>query len=189
MQPVIDFISNHTNITEEELNAMTEMLHFSSHEKNEILQRQGEISKRAAFIVKGAVRSFYMDEKGIEHTIGFAFENQPLVAFDSFTQQTPAGVSAVILEPTDLVWTSHSEFFDFLEAFPKYESVLRNILSQSMSLEGEQRKLLRIRSSKERYEALCKMSPEIIQRVPQKYIASYLDMALETLSRVRAGKL
>jgi len=189
MQPVLDFLSNYTTVTEDEMNAMLEIIHFSSHEKNETIQRQGEIPKRAAFVVKGAVRTYYVDEKGTEHTTAFIFENHPLVVFDSFAQQTPVAINAITLEPTELIWTSHAEFFAFLEAHPKYEVVLRNVLSKYMTLQGEQAKLLRISSSRERYEMLCKERPEIIQRVPLKYIASYLGMALETLSRVRAGKL
>ncbi len=189
MQPIIDFLSQYTHVTEEELSALVQLIHFSSHEKNELLQKQGAISKRAAFVVKGAVRIFYLDEKGTEHTVNFIFENQPLVSFDSFTQQTPVVVSAVTLMPTELIWTSYSEFFDFLEKFPKYETALRSILSQYMTLGSEHLKLLRINSARERYETLKNMRPEVIQKVPLKYIASYLGMALETLSRVRAGKL
>ena len=57
-----------------------------------------------------------------------------------------------------------------------------------MPLQIEQMKLLRISSSRERYEMLCTLRPEVIKRVPLKYIASYLGIALETLSRIRAGK-
>lgn len=189
MQSVFDFISGFTDISEQEMNAIMEIIHSASCGKNEILQRQGEIPKRAAFIVKGAVRVYFTDDKGLEHTTAFIFENHPIVPFDSFAQQTPAPLSAITLEPTELIWASHADFFNFLETFPKYETVLRNILSKYMSLLGEQSKLLRISSSRERYEALCRMRPDVIQRVPLKHIASYLGMALETVSRVRAGKL
>jgi CRP-like cAMP-binding protein len=189
MQPVFDFFSEYTRITDEEMNAMMKAIRHSSHEKNETLLRQGEIPRRAGLIIGGAVRTYYLDENGNEHTTNFIFENHPLAAFESFAQQTPSALSAVTLEPTELIWASHADFFGFLETYPKYETVLRNILSKYMFLMGEQAKLLRISSSRERYETLCSMRPDVIQRVPLKYIASYLGMALETLSRVRAGKL
>ncbi len=189
MKPVVDFISIFTNISEEEINTITSIIHTSSHRKNEVLQHQGSVPKRAAFIVKGAVRTFYTDENGTEHTTGFKFENQPLVPIDSFTHQTQVPFFAVALEPTELVWASHDDFFGFLETHPRYEKVLRNILSKLMPRQSEQMKLLRINSSRERYEMLCKLRPEVIQRVPLKHIASYLGMSFETLSRVRAGKL
>lgn len=168
---------------------MMKAVHFSSHDKNDVLIQQGKVSGRIAFITKGSARAYYSDEHGAEHTIGFIFENEPVVAVESFTRLTPSGTSAAALEPTDLLWTSHTEFFDFLKIFPKYETALRIVVSEHLAMEGEQSKLLRIASSRERYNALCRMRPEVIRRVPLKYIASYLGMALETLSRVRAGKL
>jgi CRP-like cAMP-binding protein len=188
MQPVINFLSAFSNISEEEMSAILSVMHTSSHKKNDILHQQGAIPKRAAFIIKGAVRSFYIDENGQEQTVAFKFENQPLVPIESFTQQLPANLSVVTLEPTELIWTSHSEFFGFLETFPKYEKVLRNILSKNLMQQNEQMKLLRINASRERYEMLCKLQPEVVQRVPLKHIASYLGIALETLSRLRANK-
>jgi CRP-like cAMP-binding protein len=189
MQPVVDFISAYTSISKAEMDDIKSIMHAASVKKNEILHRQGSIPKRVAFIVKGAIRSYYIDENGMEHTTAFKFENQPIVHFESFTQQTPVPLNAIALEPTELIWTSHEEFFGFLEKYPKYEKVLRNILGSSLTLQNEQMKLLRISSARERYESLCEMRPEVIQRVPLKYIASYLHMALETLSRVRAAKI
>ncbi|HWB63352.1 MAG TPA: Crp/Fnr family transcriptional regulator [Chitinophagales bacterium] len=189
MHPAIDFISTFTEISEQEMRTIIGLLHTSSHKKNELIYRQGSIPKRASFIIKGAVRSFYNDENGNERNTAFYFENQPLIPFDSFAEQIPVSVNAITLEPTELIWTSHNEFFGFLESFPKYEKVLRNILSKYLSMQSEKMKIQRISSARDRYEMLNKMQPEIIKRVPLKYIASYLDMTLETLSRVRAAKL
>jgi CRP-like cAMP-binding protein len=188
MQQFIDFISSYADVSEKEMEAMLAIVHTSSHKKHEVLHRQGSILKRAAFVTKGAVRSYYIDDTGVEHTTAFHLERQPLVPFESFTQQTPVSLNAIALEPTDLLWTSHEEFFGFLEGFPKYEKVLRHILGSSLTLQNEQMRLMRVTSPRERYELLCNLRPEVIQRVPLKHIASYLGMALETLSRVRAGK-
>ena len=188
-QPFIDFLSNYTNITEEEINAINKRTHLSTYKKNEIVQRQGEVPNRVIFITKGAVRMFYIDKSGKDHTTAFTFENHPIVALDSFTQQIPLAVNTIALEPTEMIWTTNSEFYEFIGLFPKFEAVLLMVLSKFLALEGEQAKLLRIHSSRERYEALCSMCPEVVQRVPSKYIASYLGMAEETLSRVRAGNL
>jgi len=189
MQPFIDFISQYTQVTEEEMNAFSKMAHYSSHKKNEVLQKQGEISRWVGFVVKGGVRSFYWDENDEEHTVNFSFENSPLIVIKSFFQQEPTPVSVVTLEPTELIYTGRTEFVAFLEAYPKYEGVIRKIMSQYMTVGNEHTRLLRINSARERYEEFCKIRPEVIQRVPLKHIASYLDVALETLSRVRAGKL
>ena len=189
MQQVLDFISNYTQITEEEIQAILGILNFSSHPKNEILQKQGAVSRRIAFMLKGAVRAYYRSEDGVEHTISFSFENSPMAEIENFSRQAPSSVEVITLEPTELIWIGYAEFFSFLEAHPKYESVLRSMMSHFLQLDTEQWRLLRINSARERYETLCKTRPDIIQRVPLKYIASYLEIAVETLSRVRAGKL
>jgi CRP-like cAMP-binding protein len=116
-------------------------------------------------------------------------ENQPLIAFDSFASQTPAGTTAVALEPTEVVGTTHPEFFGFIEAHPRYETAVRSILGQYLLLESDHSKLLRINPARSRWEALCKAQPELVTRVPLKYLASYIGITLETLSRIRAGKL
>lgn len=189
LHPVIDFLSAHIKISDAELERMGRIIHYSSYIKNEVIQKQGEIPRSLAFIIKGAVRAYYYDEKGNEQTVNFIFENHPFVPFDSFAHQTPSAMAVMALENTDIIWTSRDEFFGFLEDFPKYETVLRTIMSQIMVLESEHSKLLRINPARDRYEALCKSRPELLARVPLKYIASYIGMTLETLSRVRAGKL
>lgn len=189
MQQIIDFMSNYVDVKNEELEAMLERVHFCSIKKRDYIQRQGEYSKKMMFILKGSARHYYTDDKGIEHTTGFSLENSPVVAYHSFMNETPAEISIVALEETEMVWTSRAEFHDFLEVYPQYEAGLRKVLGAYLARQGNHSLLLRIDSSRKRYESFCEQQPEIIKRVPLKYIASYLRMALETLSRVRAGKL
>lgn len=187
--PFLDYVSAYLKISDEEMPLILERIHSSSYAKNQLILSQGNIPRNLAFVVRGAVRVYYTDESGEEQTVNFIFENQPLVAFDSFASQTPSGVSAMALEPTELMWTSHAEFFGFLEQHPRFETAVRTVMGHFMVLNTEHTKLLRINPARDRYDALCKLWPELITRVPLKYIASYIGMTLETLSRVRAGKL
>ena len=187
--PFIDFASAYVKIGEEEMDQILQRIHHSSYSKNKVIHHQGDIARMMAFVIKGAVRAYYTDESGTEHTVSFIFENKPLVAYDSFASQTPSGVSFMTLENTELMWTSHTEFFSFLELFPKFENALRSVMGQYMVKNLEHSKLLRINPARDRYEALLKTTPELASRVPLKYLASYIGMTLETLSRVRAGKL
>jgi CRP-like cAMP-binding protein len=188
MQQVIDFISGFTKMREDELCFIADNLQLTSYKKGEILIKQGQIPNKMGFVIKGIVRGYYTEENGMEHTLGFAFENHPLGAFDSFTQQTPIGYNGIAIENTDIIWISQSAFYNLLETYPNYEKVVRSILSQYMTLEGEKVKLLRITSAKERYKALLESQPSLVHRLPLKHIASYLGITLETLSRIRAQK-
>lgn len=186
---IIQFISAHAVISDVEKERMAEIMHFASYKKNEVVLQQGEIPHKIAFIIKGALRIYYVDDSGQEQSINFIFENQPFVPFDHFANQTPSLVAVMALEPTEVVWTTHTEFFGFLSTYPKYEPALRKVLSQHIVLENEHFKLLRINPARDRYEALRRLRPELLTRVPLKYVASFLGLTLETLSRVRAGKL
>lgn len=189
MKSLLDFISEYTTVSNTEWSDFQKIVHTASYPKNEVLIRQGENVNRISFVTKGSVRSYYLDDKGVDHTVGFVLENQPLMTFDGFFQRMPSAVSAITLEATEILWTSYEEFFGYLRENPRLEPFLRDIISGFILKEAEHTRLLRINSSKARYEAFYELHPDIVHRVPLKHIASYLDMALETLSRVRAGKL
>jgi len=188
MQPFFDFISNYSSISGAEMKAMLRRMHFASFKRNDWLFRQGETPKKIFFILRGAVRWCYVDENGNEQTVNFAFENRPIVPFQNFEHRTPCDNSAVALKATYAIWTSRDEFFSFLEEFPHYQPPLRKLLTEYVRYEDEQIRLLRIASARERFEALCKWRPEVVRQVPRKYIASYLGIAEETMSRLQTGK-
>lgn len=101
----------------------------------------------------------------------------------------PSSASAHALEDIELVGFSLENFTKFMELYPHYYKVINDVLAKEMAILAMRSRLLRIPSSRERYTQLCKEYPELLERVPLTHIASYLKMALGTLSRVRAGKL
>jgi len=188
VKQLLDFIERYRQVREEELDDIRENVQVAQFRKNTCLQKQGESADYAGFIIKGAVRSFYVDEKGEEHTVSFVFEHQPLFQLESFMYNMPAATSSVTLESTEVYYVSRSNFFRFLEKYPVYEKVLRDILSEYLLLEGKNSQLLRLSSARERYERFLSMYPEAVKRAPLKYIASYLGMAKESISRIRSGR-
>jgi CRP-like cAMP-binding protein len=187
---LIAYISNYiSDFSKEEQDAIKELLHFSSYNKGDFIYKQGEIPKIACFLMTGAVRFFYITEDGKDHTTSFAFESQPVIPYGSFVEQVPSGISIVALEPVEMIWSSREEFNNFVEKHPRFQAGIAKLLSEYLLKGSQQLSLLRIGSSRDRYEKLRTMQSEVINRVPLTHIASYLDMALETLSRVRAGKL
>lgn len=190
MQSIFEYISKYIGtINEEELQAILRLVHHDSFKKGEVIYKQGEVPKKLCFILQGAVRSYYTDEEGRENTVNFGFENEPIAPYGSFMDQVPSGVTIVAIEKVELVWTSKQEYFAFMENFPRFQTGIASLLGEYLVKGGQHLRLMRISSSKERFESLCELQPELVKRVPLKYIASYLGMALETLSRIRAGKL
>ncbi len=190
LQTAIEYISKYIgNVQEEELELLLPLVRFANYQKGDLIYKYGEIPKSASFIITGAVRSYYFDEDGKENTVGFHFENEPAFPYGSFVELVPAATSFVAMEPVAVVWISRHDFYHFLETFPRFEIGIAKVLSEYLIKGGQHLKLMRIDSSRERYKKLLELQPEIVTRVPLTYIASYLGMALETLSRVRAGKL
>ncbi len=186
---LIAYFSNYIKMSEEEIELLKQIIIYKKYKKKEIIHRQGEVQKKLAFVLKGAVRFFYIDEKGDEQSSEFAFENTIIGQYKGLIDSDIAPAYAETVEATELLGVSKDGLLKFLHQFPKYYAVMTDIMSDALVETDLRNKLLRIASSRERYEELCRLQPKIVQRIPLTYIASYLKMALGTLSRVRAGKL
>lgn len=189
LQETIAFLSKFTDVSAEEIEDMLGYAQFFTYEKNTLLMQPGEVGTHLFLIISGTVRTYYIDKDGVEHTLGFNLANEPLVDLNCFINQTPTSLYAITLEPTVLVGVSHPDLFTFMEAHPKYETVLLNITSYYLSIHAKHAKLMRIPSAKDRYERFMHMYGDAAINIPLKYIASYLGMTAETLSRVRGSKL
>ncbi len=133
MEKVIVAISNFIDVKEEEIQLLQKYFHFFSFKKNEVIIREGQIAEKIGFIIKGSIRSFYFNEKEVEQTVGFEFENSLIVDFDTFFQQIPLKKKVITLEPSDVIWISRSDFGNFIKKFPRYEAVLRLVLTHDIS--------------------------------------------------------
>lgn len=188
MITVQQWLSNFVNVTEEELAAINDITETTTLKANEIVLKQGQVSSRIGLLVQGATRTFYTDTAGNERTIYFAFEGQPLIVVDSFLHQLPSSVSSATLEPCVIVWTDYERFTSFMQKFPKYNTVLLSGIAKWFAENKGRLEYQSQLTAKAKYDMLCKLEPHIIERVPLKYIASYLGITQETLSRIRAAK-
>lgn len=189
IQPLVIYFSKLIEVEEGEMSFIDSVVIQKTYAPKEIIYRQGEIQKYIGFIAKGAVRFYFCDEKGEEYTNEFAFENVPIGQYIGLINEAKSPMSIQALEATELLVLTKEAFLEFLNKFPRYYAVIPNIMSIALEDHATRNKLLHINSARERYETFCELQPEIIQRVPLTHIASYLKMALGTLSRIRAGKL
>lgn len=153
--------------------------------KNQYLLQEGDIARYAAFVEKGALRAYSVDKKGAEHIIQFAFEGWTISDMYSFMTGNPATYNIDALEDSELVLISRSAQEEILKQIPEYEVYTRlQITGAYMAMQKRITSMLSL-SLEERYIHLTRLYPNLVQRVPQRMIASYMGLTPETLSRVR----
>jgi len=152
-----------------------------------ILLNEGEISRHLYFIKKGCLRQSF-NKEGKDITFQFFFENQLLSSIDSFLYNQPSVFAIEAIEPCELLSISKNEFDNFLKEYPDFKDTIIEVLI-SRFRHYMLLFLSRIKDNpQERYEDLIENHPEIIKRIPQHYIASYLGITPISLSRIRNRK-
>lgn len=153
--------------------------------KRQYLLQEGDVCKSIAFVEKGALRAYTVDENMNEHIIQFALEGWTISDLFSYLTAEPATYNIDALEDAELVLITRSAHDELLKIQPKYETYIRLLITGAYI--ALQRRLTSNISltAEERYTRFTETYPEIAQRVPQHMIASYMGLTPETLSRVR----
>ena len=143
------------------------------------------MAKYTAFVEKGILRSYTIDEKGNEHILQFALEGWWLADIDSFFHNNPSIFNMDALEDSELLLITKASYEELLEKVPKLERYFRILLQNNLI--ATQRRLLGSLSqtAEEKYTKFLSTYTGCMERVPQHMIASYLGITRETLSRIR----
>jgi CRP-like cAMP-binding protein len=148
------------------------------------LLEEGKVSKTMFFIEKGCLRT-WVNSNGKEITNQFFFEGDKISSIESFLSGQPSLYSIESLEPCVLQTISKKDFHNILEQSPEIEKEMQEHLFKRL-LQGQKTFFSFIKNTpQQRYQELLREHPEIIQRVPQHYIASYLGITSVSLSRIR----
>ncbi len=154
--------------------------------RNEFLKVRGSVDTNIYYIKSGSLRIFIEDEWE-EHTIRFGYRDSIIVALDSFIKETPSDFYIQAIKGCEISVMQKSRFTQFIES-DNTNLLLWNTLKDHLLCDQLEREIdLLTASPLERYKRVLKRSPHLFQEIPSKYIASYLRMTPETLSRIKAN--
>lgn len=154
------------------------------YKRNAYLITEGSSDASVFFITDGSVRVFTVDTEE-ENTIRFGYKNSFVTAIDCFFTDKPTQFYIQALKKTTVKVISKKVLLDFIESDVHLLKLWNTILSQLIIQQMEREKDLLMTSPVDRYKSVLKRSPQVFQEIPDKYIASYLRMTAETLSRIK----
>jgi CRP-like cAMP-binding protein len=171
-------------LTELELQFIDIYFEAISLRKREFLLSNGKICDFIGFIADGNIRHFHI-KNGVEKTCDISFENSWVTDFQSFTLGTSSIMNLQAMEETILFVIRKDNLYKLYKECPKYETFGRLMAEQVAQRATEIAMSLSSDKPEERFRNLLKRQPDLFQRVPQKYIANFLGVSPESLSRIR----
>jgi len=182
---IFENLHKHVSLTYEEKNIVLEHLKENEVKKKDVLLRQGQSCKTIYFLEEGSMRAFNLNEDGKESTIMFAIHDWWVTDMDAFVNQGYSCLTILALEDCRLLELDYNSLQFLFDKVPSLERYFR-ILFQNAYIREQRRALYNISmSTEERYFAFIEKYPDIVEKITQKQIASYLGVSPEFLSTVK----
>lgn len=181
---LIKYFENYVALEDQEKDFMRVNIETRNVAKNSMLLKEGEISDEFYFVIKGGVRLFYTIDT-VEKTAFFYFENMFVSSYESFTKQKPAKHNLQTVEDSIVAVVSAEVAYRIIELFPKFEFLARLMMEEELIIYQEIISSFVTLSAEERYLKMLSSNNQILRRIPQHQLATYLGITAETLSRIR----
>jgi CRP-like cAMP-binding protein len=181
---LFNFFKQYTSLSKEAETAIAEICTVSTVKKNSDLQPIGHTCKTIYFINKGMARIYYFKD-GIDITENFYFENNIIARVESLFTGKPSRKAIQILEDAEVIGINAGSLFRLYDQFPAIERLFRKIFEAAYVETVNRIESLQFHTAEERYKDLLQEAPDILKKIPLKYIASYLGITPVSLSRIR----
>ena len=178
----------YSTMTHDELDILESILEPVKYGKGEMILTEGEVCRGISYIEKGLVRQFY-NKNGKEVTEHLGVDHTIFMCIESLFKEEPTRLQVEALEATLVYILPKSKLEAAAIRNVNIQMLYRKILEESLIQSQVHADLMRFETAPNKYKRLCELSPQVVLRAPLTYIASYLQMTPETLSRIRSGML
>ncbi len=181
---VINTLKQITGFTDSELDFVLQYFKQKDYRKKAVIIETGEIANEVFFVVKGCIR-LYCWRDGVELSTYFFTENMFAGTYDSFISRKPTRIAMEALEDTTVLALSYQSLENLYEAFPKMNEFIRKSIEQRFVILHDLFTSYLLNSPEERYVKLLSENPDLLNRIPQHLVASFLGVTPVSLSRIR----
>ncbi|WP_060872926.1 Crp/Fnr family transcriptional regulator [Myroides odoratus] len=181
-------IEQKVRLTPTEKEQISSFFRVKKLRKRQFLLQEEEVCMNFAFVSQGLLKSYVLDEKGNENINLFGWEGWWIADFQSFLFQTPATLAIEAIEDCELLLLSRINYDQMLEEVPVMERYFRLVYERSLATKDRRLIYAQSYSAEEKYFYLIHTYPELIQRIPQSLLASFLGLTPETFSRIKHKK-
>ncbi len=185
--PLFQFFKKYNPLSTDGEKNIAAISSINTFKKNTDLQPIGHTCKTIYFLNKGIARIYYFKD-GIDITENFYFENSIIARVESLFTGKPSLKAIQILEDAEIVGINSNQLFKLYDSFPEIERLFRKIFEAAYVETVHRIEGIQFHTAEERYKALLQEAPDVLMRIPLKYVASYLGITQVSLSRIRGLK-
>jgi len=183
------YLAERITLNEQDYSLIESVSVIKKLRKRQYLLQEGDVWRFNAFVCEGFLRTYFVDDKGVEHIMNFAIENHWSGDRESLTSEQPSKYNIDALEDSVIVLIKKNDFDMLCKAIPVFNDFVNNILQKRFVVMQERIHANITFSAEEKYHNFISKFPSIANRVPQHMIASYLGISAETISRIRKHAL
>jgi CRP-like cAMP-binding protein len=186
-ESLIQYIQNYSSLplSQAEIETIKNSFIPKKLRKRQYFLQEGNVCKYGGFIVKGAMRQYSIDDKGAEHIVQLYIENYWASDRESAIMLTPSKYYIEAWEDTELLLVTRAELLDLMQKIPSIAQMTRQMDERSFIASQRRLNSTISNTAEKRYAEFMDNHPQFIQRFPQHFIASFLGITKETLSRIR----
>jgi CRP-like cAMP-binding protein len=183
LESLYTYIYQHTGLSEKRWHALMKVLTTRHYKKGEALLKLGEVCTSIFFISKGYCRAVYNHE-GQELNTNFYFENELATNIRSLKQERGSEYVIQAEEDLDAVIFDKDKLYALFSTSAEIDSMGRMLMEGVLERQEERAKLFKLDTARDRYDYMCSIQPQVIERVPLEHIASYLGISQEALLNI-----